>query len=106
MILSSAQDNFRVLLCSIRDLGACPCPRCCVPLRRIPEMGTKTDAQRRETLKCHDNIIKREKVDLARKFIYNEGRNVDSEAVERLLKLESLVPIRVSYRRFQVIYIY
>ena len=83
MILSSAQDNFRVLLYSIRDLGACPCPRCCVHLRHIPEMGTKTDAQCHETLKRHDNIIKHEKLDLARKFIYNEGRNVDSEAVER-----------------------
>ena len=64
------------------------------------------DAQHRETLKHHDNIIKHEKVDLAWKFIYNEGHNVDSKAVECLLKLESLVPTHVSYRCFQVIYIY
>lgn len=59
-------------------------------------MGTKRDAQRRETLKRHDDASKHQKVDMARNFIYNQGRNVDSVAVERVLKPESLVPTRVS----------
>ena len=106
MFLSSSQANFRVLLCSIHDLGAFAYPRCCAPLRCIPEMGTKMDGQCHETLKHHDNITKHEKVDLAWEFIYNKGHNVDGEAVEHLLKSDSLVPTCVSYRHFQAIYIY
>lgn len=85
----------RVLLCGIRDLGGCPCPRCCLPMASIPSMGTKPDALRRERLERKDDDTKRHKVSMARKFIYEQGRNVDSEAVERVLKPESLVPTHV-----------
>lgn len=87
----------RVLLATVRDLGACPCPRCLTPKAQVPEMGTKTDSARRERLVRLDNTSRRADVALARSFIYEKGRNVDSTAVENMLKAESYVPTTVSF---------
>ena len=88
-------DVLRVILCSIRDLGGCPCPRCRIPMDQVPELGTKLDANRCKSLQRHDDDDKRYKISLSRKFIYEQGRNVTSEAVEKVLKGESLTPTRV-----------
>jgi hypothetical protein len=89
--------SFRILLCSIRDLGGCPCPRCCIPMKQVPDMGTKFDARRREKLIRKDDEDRHYKVGLARRFIYEQGRNINSEAVEKVLKPQSLTPTRVSH---------
>jgi hypothetical protein len=84
-----------MLLCSLRELGGCPCPRCKIPLHKVPDLGTKLDAKRRlSLLRCNDTKI-RDKVSLSRTFIYKQGRNVNSEAVENILKVESLTPTQV-----------
>lgn len=72
-------------------------------MSRVSEMGTKRDVERRDILKRHDDVVKRTKVDSARKRIYNQGRNVNSVYVERLLKGQSLVPTRVSPKGYSAI---
>ena len=67
-----------------------------MPVIQISEMGTKLDAKCHETLLRQDDEAKRKTVALARQFIYTDGRNINSEAVERILKDESLVPTTVS----------
>ncbi|KAH7916847.1 hypothetical protein BV22DRAFT_1027329, partial [Leucogyrophana mollusca] len=63
----SADYPEKVLLASIKHLGSCPCPQCCIPKDRIHEMGSKLDIRRRDTLKRHDDDSRRRKVALSRK---------------------------------------
>ena len=90
----------RVLLATIRNLGACPCPRCLVPKEKIPELGTVFDDRRRvKTERVSDarwefNII------VARDIIYKKGKGVKSAAVERILAPESSVPTMVKFSIF------
>ncbi|EGO18986.1 hypothetical protein SERLADRAFT_443529 [Serpula lacrymans var. lacrymans S7.9] len=88
----SADYPEKVLLTSIRNLGACPCPRCLIPKDCIPGMGTKQDMRQRKTLARVNNSQYQRKVDIARSLIYEKNHAVNSNAVERLLKEESLVP--------------
>jgi hypothetical protein len=60
-------------------------------------IGTKRDAKQREALARVDNASRQIKVSNARQLIYESNFAVDSAAVERLLKPESLVPTEVSY---------
>jgi hypothetical protein len=56
------------------------------------------DMTRRISLARIDDIGRRSKVSTARKLIYEKDYAVDSAAVERLLKPQSLVPTSVSIR--------
>jgi hypothetical protein len=67
-----------------------------IPMKQVPELGTKLDANRRKDLLRKDDGVRRYKIDCARKFIFKEGRNVNSDAVEKLLKDESWTPTQVS----------
>jgi len=84
------------MLASIRDLGYCPCPRCLIPLSLVPNMGKPRDMKQRKVLACVDNEERRYKVELARDIIYNKHYVVNSQAVEAILKSQSLVPNIVS----------
>ncbi|EIN13405.1 hypothetical protein PUNSTDRAFT_57944 [Punctularia strigosozonata HHB-11173 SS5] len=88
----SADYPEKVLLVTIRDMGACPCPRCLVPKTLFPETGTKRDLRRRTHLKHVDDHLRKDKVQRARQLIYEKGYNVKSAAVEGIIKGESLVP--------------
>jgi len=44
-----------------------------------------------------DNDSHRTKVDKARRLIYEEGIDVGSERIEKILRLHSLVPTRVCF---------
>jgi hypothetical protein len=55
----------------------------------------KRDMQQRETLSRVDDEAKRSKVAAARRIIYEANYAVDSDAVEALLKEQSLVPTTV-----------
>ncbi|KAF8074854.1 hypothetical protein FPV67DRAFT_601603 [Lyophyllum atratum] len=88
----SADYPEKVLLATIRNLGKCPCPRCLIPKERIPEMGTKFDAARRQTLARSADLWFRQKIERARDAIYRLGFVVKSVVVERLLDEQSLVP--------------
>ena len=93
----------RILLTSIRNLGACPCPRCLIPLARVHNLGMARDVSQRTTLMRIDNARRRNNVATARQLIYEKNYLVNSAAVEDLLKPESLVPTSVcsglSHRR-------
>src|SRR5215472_3340393 len=86
----------RVLLATIRDLGRCPCPRCLIELSNVHHMGKKSDMKKREKSLRVDDDNRRRKIHLAREIIYNKNYAVDSEAVEKLLREQSLVPTIVS----------
>jgi len=83
-------------MCSIRNMGGCPCPRCLIPMESMHLIGTKRDTKQRTTLARIDNLSRQAKVGSARRLIYESNFAVDCAAVERLLKPESLVPTAVS----------
>ena len=55
------------------------------------------DMKERKSLIRVDDQMQRQKVADARNHIYNKNLVVDSEAVEKILKEESLVPTEVSF---------
>lgn len=76
-------------------MGACPCPRCLIPIARIPNLGMALDKCQRLTLKRVDDISRRSKVADARRLIFKKNYAVNSTALESILKDESLVPTSV-----------
>jgi hypothetical protein len=89
----------RVLIATIRDLGTYPCPRCLIPMKDVPLMGTVNDQRRRFNAARQDDHVRRFKVNLARQFIYRDGRPVNGKAVNDVLYSTSAVPTRVSPQR-------
>ena len=67
-----------------------------MPFKVVPNMGKVQDMKMCKSLARVDNQERRHKVELARGFIYNNDYLVDSKAVERVLRPESLVPNIVS----------
>ncbi|KIJ57457.1 hypothetical protein HYDPIDRAFT_64582, partial [Hydnomerulius pinastri MD-312] len=88
----SADYPEKVLLASIRNLGKCPCPRCTIPMSRVHNLGMTRDTNERETLARIDDCVRQHKIKIARTHIYESGLGVHSDAVEGLLKDQSLVP--------------
>ena len=82
----------RVLLATIRNFGAFPCPRCLIPKEKIPEVGTKADDKRRDNNRRVANDHLFSDIKMVRTWIYKEGYGVKSAAVERVLSTASLVP--------------
>ncbi|KAI0071488.1 hypothetical protein K474DRAFT_1606873 [Panus rudis PR-1116 ss-1] len=81
----SADYPEKVLLASIRNLGACPCPRCTIRKDKIPEVGMKRDDARRVTeQRIHGHTYNWD-MNRAREHIYHNGRGVKSTVVENLL---------------------
>ena len=95
----------RVLLASLHNLGACPCPRCKVEKSQILELGMKRDKNRRLREEQVDNDSYRRKVKSARQYIFEQGKGIESAAVEDLLSEESYVPITVSMPAFLLVWI-
>jgi hypothetical protein len=87
----------RMLMACLRYLAMCPCPRCLLLKSQIPMIGTKTDTKRRITLARVDNENCQEKIEVARKLMFEGGVNITSEKIERLLRPTSLVPTRVCF---------
>ena len=85
----------RVLLACVRSLGACPCPRCFIRKEHISGLGTKVDGQRRAKLR-KSNQRYQDKIETARKIIYEKGYVVNSKAVDDVIGSESFTPTRVS----------
>jgi hypothetical protein len=65
-------------------------------MTRVHNMGMKRDMQQRKTLARVDDEGRRHKVEIARDIIYEKNYAVDSDAVNALLKDQSLVPTFVS----------
>ena len=90
----------RILLASIRNLGRCPCPRCLIPLDCVANMGRPRDMSQRVTLARVDDANRRHRVAAAREIIYEKNHAVNSTAVEKLLRENSLVPTAVCILSF------
>ncbi|KAL4242656.1 hypothetical protein ABKN59_011437 [Abortiporus biennis] len=88
----SADYPEKVLLATIRDMGAYPCPWCLVPKSSIHEIGYIRDANWHVDAAHIDDAWRRDKVETARKFIYDQEQGVTSKAVEDQLQEQSLVP--------------
>jgi hypothetical protein len=86
----------RVLLSSIKFLGQRPCPRCLVKKTDIHMMGMVLDMRRRVTQERTDSLRRQQRVEEARKLIFELGAPVDGSRVKAILNEESYVPIRVS----------
>jgi hypothetical protein len=87
----------RVLLATIHNLGACPCPHCLVPKMCIPELGMKRDNKQCTDTEQVDTPDCQSKIALVRKWIYEEGLGVKAAAVERVLATQSPVPTFVCH---------
>lgn len=81
----------------LRFLSLCPCPRCLLLKTQIPMIGSKTDTKQRIRLARVDSEDRQEKIELARKLMFEGGVNITSEKIERLLRPTSLVPTRVRF---------
>jgi hypothetical protein len=92
-----AYDLPRILICTIRDMGLCPCPCCKVRKSDIHLLGTPEDMAQHNSGRREDTPARRELVEEARRQIYEgEFRAVSStKYIETLLKDESYVPTRV-----------
>ena len=86
----------RVLLACVRSLGACPCPWCFIKKEHIRNLGTKVDGQRRAKLRTCDQGYQ-QKIETARKIIYEKGYVVNSKAVDGVIGSQSFTPTRVSW---------
>ena len=89
-------NHYRVVLSTIRYLAACPSPRTLIQKKYISALGTTVDEQRCQHLRIDDEC-RREKVETARRFIFEKGLGVKSTKVEGLLKEESYTPTRVRF---------
>ncbi|KIJ32462.1 hypothetical protein M422DRAFT_265630 [Sphaerobolus stellatus SS14] len=95
----SADYPEKVLLASIRVLGACPCPRCLVKKDDIPRIGMKADRNTREKKPHIDTEDYRSKVESARNAIYHDGFVVNGNIVDGLLKAESLTATKNTFSK-------
>ena len=100
VFLVSVPINFdlstnRVMIVTIKDFGACPCPRCTISIEQISAMGREDDRKRREELCRRDDTERRERVEEARANLYDKGYAITGDWVDGLLKDCSMVPTKV-----------
>jgi hypothetical protein len=95
-----ANTSTRIMLASIRNLGACPCPRCLIPLSRAHNLGMVRDRTQRVTMVRVDDGSRQGKVKTARRLIYEKHYQINGTAIENLLKDQSLVPTAVCHLYF------
>ena len=93
--LCNSQKHHRILIACIRNLGRCLCPRCLIPMDCVVKMGMRRDMMQRTTLARLDDNHRRRRVADARRFIYDQEKQINSAGVERLLAEHSLVPTEV-----------
>ena len=85
----------RVMIATIRDFGLYPCSRCTVRKEDIFKIGREEDRRARDELRRVDTVERRERVDQARKNLYEGGYALGGDYVNGLLKEDSLVPTKV-----------
>ena len=86
----------RVLLSTIKFLGACPCPTCLVAKDKVRDLGTKHDIRNHRRKMRTDDEFNKKMIERVRTWMYEEGLSINSTAIKRLMDPESLVPTRVS----------
>ncbi|KDR80175.1 hypothetical protein GALMADRAFT_62788 [Galerina marginata CBS 339.88] len=99
----SADYPEKVLMSGIKYLSDCPCPRCTTLKNNIPRLGTMRDLCNRERLMRIDNEHRQFDIEMVRKWLYVDGKNITSVHIDRVLGPKSLVPTRnaFSFRLFE-----
>jgi hypothetical protein len=92
------RSDDRVLLATIRDKGLAPCPRCLVPKSALDKLGLVRDMTIR-VKQFRQYMANR--VEAARRAIYDFAKPITGVAVEGLLKEFSGVPTKVGIISFQ-----
>jgi hypothetical protein len=80
----------------LKYLAQCPCPRCLILKSNIPRLGMEMDKNARQKLVRADSKANQDMVNCARRMMFEDGTNITSVFIDRLLKPQSLVPTRVS----------
>lgn len=88
-------EQIRILLATIKFLGRCPCPRCLICKTDIRNFGTDSDRRIRQARARRDDQLRRDKVEKARKLVYEKGISLASERVDNIIGPHSLVATRV-----------
>ncbi|EIW78901.1 hypothetical protein CONPUDRAFT_59130 [Coniophora puteana RWD-64-598 SS2] len=87
----------KAILCSIKNLGRAPCPRCLILMGQLAKMGMKLDMRMRVSRARIDSIHRQNLVEKARTRIFKKGCSVNSKAVTSLLGDQLYVPTRASF---------
>lgn len=85
----------RVLIATIKDMGSCPCPRCCVKKAELRDAGLPEDRQQRSEGARRDNTDYRSVVAEARRRVYQDGLVTNSKAQSDAFNARSWVPTTV-----------
>ena len=80
----------------LKYLAQCPCPRCLILKSNIPRLGMEVDKKARQQLARVDSKEIQNMVNRARRLMFEDGINISSVFIDRLLKPHSLVPTRIS----------
>ena len=92
-IYLSLYVHYRIVLSTIKFLGKYLCPLCTCAKGKVRDLGTKADELRRSAIRV-DSEEQQNRVEKAREWIFEHGRAVSSEAIDKYLGL-SMTPIRV-----------
>ncbi|KAH9161682.1 hypothetical protein EDB89DRAFT_2029564 [Lactarius sanguifluus] len=96
LISYSADYPEKVLLATIKNLGRAPCPRCLIQMKEIHGVATPSDVRIRNRLRI-DNERRRERVERARKLIFEKGHAISGAPVQRILGDHSMIPTRNAF---------
>ncbi|KAI1784806.1 hypothetical protein LXA43DRAFT_1100996 [Ganoderma leucocontextum] len=86
----------KILLACLRYFARCPCPRCRINKDKLLEMGTRNDTFRRNQHRVDNDDVKW-RIDLTRRWIYQDGMALTSVYVDRVLGPLSLTPTRNAF---------
>ncbi|THU86023.1 hypothetical protein K435DRAFT_805422 [Dendrothele bispora CBS 962.96] len=93
----SADYPEKVLIACIKYLGEWLCTRCLIPMDDVHLLGLKRDMINRGKLRREFTENHKRKIEDARRFIFEDGYGVESEAVKRILAFGSLTPSRSAF---------
>lgn len=82
----------RILLCLIKHLEKCLCPRCLIVKDKVHELRTKPDMRCREPQAHVDFVNQQNNVMMAQDWISNQGYPVDGKVINDLLGTHLLTP--------------
>jgi len=85
-------------MATIRNLGQCLCPWCTTPFSSVHLVDMQSDQQARTSLACINGPECQFWVSTTWEAIYQDNYDINSAAVEHMLKPQSLVPSSVSIR--------
>ncbi len=92
---ASSHVRLRMLMTCLKFLAECSCPHCLILKLKTPYLGMKSDMQDQVKLKRVDNKDLHHNIDLVQEWLFVDGTNISSVAIDRILQLKSLVPTQV-----------